>query len=136
MNTTSPMNPPLLETIQNLQGQAERLEHEAALLRRALARVAESLADPRAIVACYDIEGEHYEITRGEIDALQRRMIKLRTQETLHELILAHKMAAQQPHRSRQEAVAALDQMIEASRKAAIADGTALDHEYEEALND
>ena len=129
MNTTSLINPPLLETIQNLQGQAERLEHEAALLRQALARVAERLADPSAVVACYDIEGEHYEITHGEVDALQRRMIKPRAERTLITLALSDQMAARRKHWTREQHAAALEQVIEAIRQQAIANGTAIEDE-------
>jgi hypothetical protein len=130
------MNPTLLETVQELQQQAERLEREAATLRQALARVAASLTNSATVIAHYCIEGESYAITQGDVEAVRRRLIKPRSEETLRELALVNKMAEQRKHWSREQHAAELERVVEAIRLASIADGTAIEHEAEAAIDD
>lgn len=130
------MNSTLLETVRTLERRAEHLEQEAALLRQELARIAAELAAASPVVAHYTIEGETYEITEADVEAVRVRMIKPRSEETLRELALVDKMAARHKHLSREERVAQLHKIIEASRTAAIADGTAIEHEWEAVMDD
>jgi hypothetical protein len=128
------MSKTLLETVRILEQRAEYLEKEAASLRQELARVADELATTSPIVARYTIEGETYEITQADVDAVRARMIKSHSEEALRELALADKMAERTKHLSREERALRLQKTIEASRMAAIADGTAIENEWEAAI--
>lgn len=130
------MNGTLLETIQTLQNRAERLEQEAALLRQELAHVAQRLVDPLTVVATYLVQGETYQITQADVDAVQSKMTKPRAEETLRELVLAKKMAERVSHLSREEKASRLLRTVENSRTLAIVDGTAIENEYEAAIDD
>lgn len=126
----------LLETVRLLEQRAEYLEKEAASLRQELAQVADELAAASPVVARYTIEGETYEITQADVDVVRAKMIKPRSEETLRELALVDKMAERHKHLSREERILRLQKAIEASRAAAIADGTAIENEWEAALDD
>ncbi len=130
------MSNSLLETVRILEQRAEYLEKEAALLRQELAQVAEELATESPVVARYTIEGETYEITEADVEAVRVRMIKPRSEETLRELALVDKMAKRHRHLSREERFERLFRAIEDSRAAAIANGTAIEHEWEAAIGD
>jgi hypothetical protein len=97
------MNNSLLETVRILERRAENLEKEAMLLRQDLAKIAEELTISSPVVARYVIEGETYEITQTDVDALRARVIKPRSDRTLHTLILAEKMAQRLQHLSPEE---------------------------------
>jgi hypothetical protein len=130
------MSENLLQTIRLLEQRAQYLEQEATLLRRELAQVADELATASPIVARYVIEGETYEITQADVEAIQARLIKPRAERTIHTLILAEKMAQHNQHLSREVKAQQLQQAIEASRAAAIADGTAIENDWEAAIDD
>ncbi|HRQ42426.1 MAG TPA: hypothetical protein PLD25_31305 [Chloroflexota bacterium] len=130
------INGTLLETIQTLQYRAERLEQEAALLRQELAHVVQRLVDPLTVVATYLIQGETYQITQADVEAVQSKMTKPHPDEALRELALAKKMAERVKHLSREEKAARLLKTVENSRAMAIADGTAIENEYETAIDD
>jgi hypothetical protein len=87
------MSNTLLETIQTLQHQAERLEQEAAELRQELARVAEVLISPSSVVVRYVIEGETYEITQADVEAVKAELAKPWTESALYELAAVKKVA-------------------------------------------
>ncbi len=129
-------NNTLLETVQTLDRRAQRLEEEAALLRTELAEVTHKLATDSPIVGRYLIENEIYEITQADVDAVRAKIIKPRAERTLHTLALARKMAERSQHLSREEKALRLQKTIEASRAAAIADGTAIESEWEAAIDD
>jgi hypothetical protein len=130
------MSNSMLETVRLLEQRAKYLEKEAALLRQELAQVADELAAASPIVARYVIEDESYEITQADVDAVRAKMIKPRSEETLRELALSEKMAERHKHLSRKEKVLRLQKTIEASRQAAIANGTAIDNDWEAAIDD
>ncbi len=129
-------NNTLLETIQTLERRAQHLEEEAALLRTELAQVAHELATDSPIVDRYLVESEIYEITQADVDAVRAKMIKPRAERTLRTLALARKMTERSQHLSREEKALRLQKTIEASRAAAIADGTAIENEWEAAIDD
>lgn len=130
------MNSTLLQTIQSLHKRAERLEHEAAELRVELARVAIELTDPETIVATYIINEKSYAVTLAEVDRVRKRLIKPRSDQTLAELALAFKIAEERASYDVSQTRQQLKQSIEASRQTAIDDGSALEDEYQAAVND
>lgn len=131
------MSNSMLETVRLLEQRAKYLEKEAALLRQELAQVADELAAATPpIVARYVIEGETYEITQTDVEVVRAKMTKPRAERTLHTLILAEKMAERHKHLSREEKALRLQKAIEISRAAAIADGTAIENEWEAAIGD
>jgi acid phosphatase class B len=130
------MSKTLLETVRLLEQRAEYLEKEAALLRQELAQVADELAATSPVVVRYTIEDETYEITQADVDIVRAKMIKPRSEETLRELALVDKMAERHKHLSREERILRLQKALEASRAAAIADGTAIENEWEAAIDD
>lgn len=87
------MSETILETIQILRHRAERLEHEAAELRPALAQVAHALESPTSVVARYVIANETYEITQADVDAVQGECAKPWTDSALYELAVVKKVA-------------------------------------------
>jgi hypothetical protein len=130
------MSKTLLETVRILEQRAEYLDKEAASLRQELARVADELATASPIVAHYTIEGETYEITQADVDAVRAKLVKPWPEDAVQELALVKKMAQRSKHLSREERSLRLQKVIEASQAAAIADGTAIDHEWEAAIDD
>ncbi len=134
------MSNSLLETVRILEQRAEYLEKEAVLLRQELAQVAEDLAaesPPESpVVARYTIEGDTYEITEADIEAVQTKMIKPRAERTLRELALVDKMGEWWRELPREEREQRFFDAIEESRVAAVADGTAINDEREAAVGD
>lgn len=130
------MHDTLLETIQTLQFQAERLERDASELRQALAHVAEVLTSPSSIVARYVIAGETYEITQAEVEALRTGLARPWPDSSLYELAAVKKVAHTLSDRSAEEQNQYFVATIDAIRTAAIADGTAIDTEAEAAIGD
>ncbi len=120
----------LIVTIQNLQRHAERLEQEAALIRQELAQLIHTLT----VVARFTIEGECYEITQAEVDAARAKLVKPRADRTLHTLILAQKMAERRQGKLTE--AKKFFELVEKERNIAIADGTAIAHEWEAAIGD
>ena len=130
------MSNSLLETVRVLEQRAEYLEKEAALLRQELARVAEELAAESPVVARYTIEGETYEITEADVEAVRANLVKPWPDEAVQELALSNKMAERLQELSPEERERRFFAMIEEARAAAIADGTAIEHEWEAAIDD
>jgi hypothetical protein len=126
--------PNLLETVRALQQRAEQLEATAATIRQDLAQMAERVANVPVVI--YYIDGETYEITPADVEAIRRKMIKPRAERTLVTLALAHQMAERQAHLSREEKARRFMQTVEAIRAQSLADGTAIEHEYEAAFDD
>ena len=130
------MSNTLLETVQTLERRAQRLEEEAALLRQGLAWVADELTTTSPVVASYTIEGETYEITQADVDAVRANLVKPWPDDAVQELALANKMAERLPKLSPAEQERRFFTMIEEARTAAIADGTAIEDEREAAIGD
>lgn len=130
------MNDTLLETIQTLQFQAQRLERDAGELRQALAHVAEVLISPSSVVARYVIEGETYEITQAEVETVRTGLAKPWSDSALYELAAVKKVANTLRDRSAEEQDQYFVATIDAIRAAAIANGTAIDTETEAAIGD
>ncbi len=124
-------NNTLLETVQTLERRAQRLEEEAALLRQGLAQLAAELAATSPVVARYVIEGETYEITQADVDAVRANLVKTWPDDAAQELALANKMAERLQKLSPAEQERQFFTMIEEARAAAIADGTAIEDERE-----
>lgn len=125
------MNDTLLETIQTLQHQAERLEQEAAELRQALGHVVEVLVSPSSVVARYVIEGETYEITQADIESTKTELVMSWSDSALYELAVVKKMSKKLKERSPKSQNQHFFKTVEAIRAAALANGTAIDTESE-----
>ncbi len=125
------MSNTLLETVQTLERRAQRLEEEAALLRQGLAQLAAELAATSPVVASYTIEGETYEITQADVDAVRANLVKTWPDDAAQELALANKMAERLQKLSPAEQERRFFTLIEEARAAAIADGTAIEDERE-----
>jgi hypothetical protein len=125
-----------LETIHAIQQRATRVEHEAAELRQQVARMAELLASPASVVARYVIEGEIYEITQSDVDAVKAEMVKPAAEEALYELAVVKKMAKTLRERPLELQNEHFFKTVEAIRAAAVADGTAIESESEAAIDD
>ncbi|MBX3056430.1 MAG: hypothetical protein KF770_08160 [Anaerolineae bacterium] len=117
----------LLETIQTLQHQAERLEREATALRQALADVAEVLVSPASVVARYEIEGQTYEITQAEVDAVKAQVAKSWSDSALYELAVVKKMSRVLRERPNSEQDVYFFKTVEAIQAISVADGTAVE---------
>jgi hypothetical protein len=124
----------LLERVRDLQQRTEQLEQTAATMRQVLEQMAERVAN--APIVIYYIEGETYEIKRADIEDIRRKMVKPRAERTLIALALAHQMAERQAHLPREEKAKRFMQTVEAIRAQSLADGTAIEHEYEAAFDD
>jgi hypothetical protein len=115
------MSDTLLEKMQTLQHQAERLEQEAAELRQALAHVVEVLVSPSSVVARYVIEGETYEITQAEVESVRTELAKPWTESALYELAAVKKVAKNLKERSPEAQNQYFFKTVEAIRAAALA---------------
>lgn len=121
----------LLETIQTLQHRAERLETEATALRQALAQVAEVLVSPSSVVVRYEIEGETYEITQADVEAVKAEVAKPWSDSALYELAVVKKVSKTLRERPIEEQDQTFFKTVEAIRAASLADGTAVASETE-----
>lgn len=130
------MGATILETIQTLQHQAERLEQEAAELRQALAHVVEALISPSSIVARYVIEGETYEITQADVESVRAKLAKPWRESALYELAAVKKVAKKLRERSPEAQNLYFFKTVEAIRATSLANGTAIDAEIEAVVND
>lgn len=121
---------PLLE---RLQRRAQALESEAAALRADVRQVVQALDQ---VVATYNIEGEEYVITAGDVLAVRERLVKPHSEEIIQELALADKMAERQSKWPAEKQKRHFWDSVEAIRAQAIADGTAIDDPAEAAIGD
>jgi hypothetical protein len=126
----------LIEAVRTLERRAEYLAQEAALIRQELNRLVAELAADSPVVARYEIEGETYEITQAEVEAARAKLVKPWPDEAVQELALVKKMSERSKNLSREEIAARMGETIEAIRAAAIADGTAIENEWEAAIDD
>lgn len=130
------MSDTILERIQTLQHQAERLEQEAAELRQALAHVVEVLISPSSVVARYVIEGETYEITQAEVESVRAKLAKPWTESALYELATVKKVAKKLRERSPEAQSEYFFKTVEAIRAASLENGTAIETEAEAVMDD
>lgn len=130
------MNDTLLETIQTLQHRTEHLEKEIVALRQALTNVAEVLATPQAVVARYIIDGESYDVTQADVDAIRANLIKPRPETALHELVVAKKMGQRLRELPPAEREARFWATVESIRATSALDGTMIETEEEAAIDD
>lgn len=121
---------PLLE---RLQQRAQTLENEAAALRADVRQVVQALD---RVVATYNVEGEEYVITSGDVLAVRERLIKPHSEETIRELALANKMAKRSQSLSEAERESRFWKNLDAIRAEAIAQGTAIDDPMETLADD
>lgn len=124
----------LLQTIQSLERRAESLEQEAAELRRALHKVAHDLAQPDAVLATRQIDGQTIEVTQGDVEAVRARMNRPHPENVLREVAVAYKIAEQSPHEVVTGEAQELLDLIEAYRQEVVAQGLALDDDELEAF--
>ncbi len=129
-------NEALIEVVRTLEQRAEHLEQEAALIRQELTRIAAQLGAGSPIVARYVIEGETYEITQAEVEAVQATLAKPWPDEAVRELAAVKKMAERLKKLSLEEQNDYFLKTVETIRATAIADGTALETEAEAAVDD
>lgn len=125
------MSETILERIQILQQQAERLEQEAAELRQALAHVVDALVSPSSVVARYVIEGDTYEITQAEVETVRSQLAKPWTESALYELAAVKKVAKKLRERSPEAQDQYFFKTVEAIQAAALANGTTIETEAE-----
>ena len=117
------MSNTLLESIQTLQHRAERLEEEAAKLRRELARMADFLTSPSSVVARYVIENETYEITQADVEAVRAELAKPWNDAALYELAAVKKVAVVFQNQTAEEQNNHFFRTVEAIRVAALESG-------------
>ncbi len=113
----------------------KQFNDEIELIERALLEFMEHHQTAR-VVARYDMDGEIYEITQADVEAVRVRMVKPRSEKMLYELALVYKMAKLKKTLSREESFKQLMESVEKCRADAIADGTAIDYEWEAAIGD
>jgi len=121
---------PLLE---RLQRRAQALESEAAALRADVCQVVQALD---RTVATYNVEGEEYVITAGDVLAVRERLVKPHSEEIIRELALANKMAERSQSLSEAERESRFWKNLDAIRAEAIAQGTAIDDPMEALADD
>lgn len=121
---------PLLE---RLQRRAQALENEAAALRADVHQIVQALDQ---VVATYNVEGEEYVITAGDVLAVRERLLKPHSEEVIQELALADKMAQRHSQWPAEKQARYFWDNIEAIRAQAIADGTAIDDPAQAAIGD
>ncbi len=114
--------------LNRLEARAGRLEDEAAALR---AEVREALRAFDRPVATYNVDGEEYVITAGDVLAIRERLVKPHSEETIRELVLAHKMAERHRDVPPTERERRFWTNVKAIRAEAIAKGTAVDDPME-----
>jgi hypothetical protein len=130
------MSDTLLESIQTLQHRAERLEEEAAKLRRELARVADFLTSPSSVVARYVIGAEIYEITQADVEAVPAELAKPWNDAALYELAAVKKVASMLEGQTAEDQNNHFFRTVEAIRAAAVQSGAAIDSEQETVIGD
>jgi hypothetical protein len=123
----------LWPVLSRLQERARRLEEEAAALRADVEQVTRALDRP---VAAYVVDGEEFVITEGDVAAVRARLVKPRSEETVRELALIHKMAERDKDLPEEELRRRLWEDIEAIRAEAIAKGVAIDDPMEAVVGD
>lgn len=123
----------LWAVLSRLQERARRLEEEAAALRSDVEQVTRVLDRP---VATYVVDGEEFVITEGDVAAVRARLVKPRSEETVRELALIHKMAERDKDLPEEEIRRRLWEDIEAIRAEAIAKGIAIDDPMEAVVGD
>lgn len=129
------MDNTLFQTIQSLEQRAERLEREAAALRRELKQVVLDLATPEAVVATYQIDGATVVITQSDVEAVRSRLTRPQPENVVREVALTYKIAENLPRgESDEEEQQQLLGLLDAYRQEAIAQGMGLDDEEIEAL--
>ena len=130
------MDNTLLQTMQSLERRAEKLEREAAALRRDLKQVVLDMANPEAIVATYEIGDETIAITQGEVEAVRARLTRPRAENVVREVALAYKLAATLPTLTPEEETEQLLRLFEEFRVDALENGAAIDEDDLTALLD
>ena len=130
------MDNTLLQTMQSLERRAEKLEREAAALRRDLKQVVLDMANPEAIVATYEIGDETIAITQGEVEAVRARLTRPRSENVVREVALAYKVAATLPTLTPEEETEQLLRLFGEFRADALENGTAIDEDDLTALLD
>jgi hypothetical protein len=130
------MDNTLLQTMQSLERRAEKLEREAAALRRDLKQVVLDMANPEAIVATYEIGDETIAITQGEVEAVRARLTRPRAENVVREVALAYKLAATLPTLTPEEETEQLLRLFEEFRADALENGAAIDEDDLTALLD
>ena len=119
--------------LHRLQERARRLETEAVALRAEVEQVAQALDQP---VATFMVDGEAVIVTTGDVEAVRSRLVKPRSEATLHELALLDKLRT----RDRAASVTTRDQRfwsnLAAIRTQAIADSRVIDDPIEAIADD
>lgn len=123
----------LWPTLSRLQERTRRLEKEDAALQANVEKAAYSLDRP---VATYVVDGEEFVITKDDVAAVQARLIRPHSEETVHELALVDKMAERHRSIPRAERERRFWENVEAIRAEAIARGVAIDDPMEAVVGD
>ncbi len=121
--------------LSQLQERVRRLEEEAIALRSDVERMAR-IIESNPPVATYIVDGETFTITEADVSTVRARLIKPRSEETVRELALAHKMAERDKNLPEEEIRRRLWENIQAIRAEAIAKGIAIDDPMEAVIGD
>ncbi len=124
-----------MPVLSQLQERVQRLEEETAMLRSVVEQMARSIESSPA-VATYVVEGETFTITETDVAAVRARLVKPRSEETVRELALVHKMAERHQNIPKAEREQRFWENVEAIRTEAIAKDIAIDDPAEAAIDD
>ncbi len=119
--------------LKSLEARARHLEDEAAALR---AEVRQAIRSLDRAVATYNVDGEEYVITAGDVAAVRERLVRPYSDEALCELALADRIAERSKDMPKPELRRRLRQNIEAIRAEAVARGVAIDDSLEAVVGD
>jgi hypothetical protein len=119
--------------LNSLQERTRRLEDEAAALRAEVRRVAQVLDRP---VATYNVDGEEFVITVGDVAAAKANLLRPHSEEAIYTIALADKIGRRRRKLPPQEQEHLFWKNVEAIRDQAIADGTAIDDPMEAVVGD
>jgi hypothetical protein len=123
----------LWPVLSRLQERARRLEEEVAALRADVEQVTRALDRP---VATHVVDGEEFVITEGDVAAMRARLVKPRSEETVRELALIHKMAERHQDIPEADRERRFWENVEAIRAEAVAKGIAIDDPMEAVIGD
>lgn len=130
------MNVTLLEKLQTLQHQAKELERGMADLREELAHVTKAMVNPSSVMARYIINGETYEITQADVEAVAAGLLRPHPESAIYELALVKKVAKRRQGLPRDVQFQHFFETVEAVRAEALENGTAIEDDADAAIDD
>ncbi len=126
----------LVESLLALQNRAERLEKEAASIRRELVQITDSLAGFGVVVTRYEMDEHNLEVTESDVESAMSGLAKPWDDDAIYDLAAIKKLASEFREQSPQELRDGLRQTIHEIRSEAEARGAMIDDDTEAALGD